>query len=79
MATCFWCGREHVADHLLSVCAECLTRMSTMRLLEMSGPHPLDSAVIDELLTRTSSGNSLSATSMGMYSASSASDVRIVT
>lgn len=54
---CFWCERLHAGDHPLSVCPACQTRFSTMRLLEMSGPYPLDDAAIDEALTRRSPGN----------------------
>jgi hypothetical protein len=57
LASCFWCERLHRGEHPLSVCPLCVARFSTMRSLEMSGPHPLDDAAIDAALTRTAPGN----------------------
>ncbi len=57
LASCFWCERLHPAEHPLSVCAACAARVSTLRLLEMSGSYPLSDEAIDEALTRTSPGN----------------------
>lgn len=54
---CFWCERIHAGDHPLSICPSCLTKLVTMRLLEMSGSYPLDDDSIDETLTRRSPGN----------------------
>lgn len=56
-AACFWCGREHHAEHPLSVCRACAARFRMMRMLEMHGSYPLDASSIDEMLSRTSPGN----------------------
>lgn len=57
LVSCFWCGRLHRGEHLLSVCPVCSEKYATMRSLEMSGPYPLSDEAIDEALTRTSPGN----------------------
>jgi len=57
LVSCFWCERLHPGEHPLAVCPACAARYSTMRSLEMSGPHPLSDEAIDEALKRTSAGN----------------------
>jgi hypothetical protein len=54
---CFWCERPHRGEHPLAVCPECTVRLTTMRLLEMSGSYPLTAAAIDDALKRKSPGN----------------------
>ena len=61
LARCFWCARPHVAEHALSVCSPCLGTYQARRFpfgpLHMSGSFPLDDAMIDETVSRTSPGN----------------------
>jgi len=61
LASCFWCGCVHAAQHPLSVCPACLGTYRARRFplgpLEMSGSFPLDDAMIDEVVSRTSPGN----------------------
>jgi hypothetical protein len=61
LANCFWCESVHPAEHLLSVCAPCVATYRAARFpmgpLEMSGSFPLDDAMIDETVSRTSPGN----------------------
>jgi hypothetical protein len=61
LASCFWCGCVHPAPHPLSVCATCIGTYRARRFplgpLEMSGSFPLDDAMIDEEVSRTSPGN----------------------
>jgi hypothetical protein len=49
---CFWCERPHRGEHPLSVCPSCTVRLTTMRLLEMSGSDPLTAEAIDDALKR---------------------------
>ena len=57
VVSCFWCERLHPGEYPLAVCPACAARLSTMRSLEMTGSYPLNDAVIDRALTRTSPGN----------------------
>ena len=61
LASCFWCGCVHAAQHPLSVCPACVGTYRARRFplgpLEMSGSFPLDDAIIDEVVSRTSPGN----------------------
>ena len=61
LANCFWCGCVHPAPHPLSVCPACVGMHRARRFplgpLEMSGSFPLDDAMIDEVVSRTSPGN----------------------
>jgi hypothetical protein len=61
LASCFWCGGVHPAQHPLSVCPTCLglyrARRFPLAPLEMSGSFPLDDGMIDEVVSRTSPGN----------------------
>jgi hypothetical protein len=61
LASCFWCGSSHPASYPLSVCAACVAIHRARRFplgpLEMSGSFPLDDAMIDEVVSRTSPGN----------------------
>jgi hypothetical protein len=57
LAQCFWCERPHQGETPLGVCPECTARLTTMRLLEMSGSYPLTAEAIDDALKRKSPGN----------------------
>lgn len=61
LASCFWCRSPHPAEHPLSVCPLCIASYSARRFplgpLQMSGSFPLDDAMIDETVSRTSPGN----------------------
>lgn len=57
LVRCFWCRQVHEADHPLSICPSCTDRFATRRSLGMDGPHPLEDAAIDEVLTRKAPGN----------------------
>lgn len=61
LASCFWCGCIHAAQHPLSVCPTCLGTYRARRFplgpLGMSGSFPLDDAMIDQVVSRTSPGN----------------------
>jgi hypothetical protein len=61
LASCFWCGSVHRAVYPLSVCPICVARIRARRFpmgpLEMSGSFPLEDAVIDDVVSRTSPGN----------------------
>ena len=61
LASCFWCGFLHAAPYPLSVCPTCVGAYRARRFplgpLEMSGSFPLDDAMIDEVVSRTSPGN----------------------
>ena len=61
VAKCFWCGVPHLAENPLSVCPTCLgvyrARRFPLGPLEMSGSFPLEDAMIDEMVRRTSPGN----------------------
>jgi hypothetical protein len=61
LASCFWCGCVHAAQHPLSVCPTCMGSYRARRFplgpVEMSGSFPLDDAMIDEVVSRTSPGN----------------------
>ena len=61
LASCFWCGCVHPGQHPLSVCPTCMGAYRARRFplgpLEMSGSFPLDDAMIDEVVSRTSPGN----------------------
>ncbi len=60
-SSCFWCTSPHVAEHALSVCPACVGAYRARRFplgpLGMSGSFPLDDAMIDEMVSRTSAGN----------------------
>ena len=61
LASCFWCGSPHPAEHPLSLCPPCANRYRARRFplgpLEMSGSFPLEDATIDDVVRRTSPGN----------------------
>jgi len=81
LVSCFWCERIHRGEHALAVCPTCRARLSTMRLLGMSGSYPLSDEAIDEALTRRSPGNYALGymdgdTFLVFYVGRSASDVR---
>ena len=61
LASCFWCASLHPAEHPLSVCPPCVGTYRATRFpmgpLQMSGSFPLDDAMIDETVSRTSPGN----------------------
>jgi hypothetical protein len=61
VASCFWCGTLHPAQYPLSVCPACMAAYRARRFplgpLDMSGSFPLDDAMIDEMVSRTSPGN----------------------
>ena len=61
VTSCFWCRMPHPAEHPLSVCPLCLGTYRARRFplgpLQMSGSFPLDDAMIDETVSRTSPGN----------------------
>ena len=61
LASCFWCASPHPAQHPLSVCPPCVETYRATRFpmgpLQMNGSFPLDDAMIDETVSRTSPGN----------------------
>jgi hypothetical protein len=61
LASCFWCESLHPAEHPLSVCPPCVGTYQATRFpmgpLQMNGSFPLDDAMIDETVSRTSPGN----------------------